>query len=371
MVFRVKEGHAYKLRVRDKDGEKATLSTGTSDPTTAQAVARMVDECVKRRDWKLPNALVAKRVRLKDAYDAYAAGELAGFLEEMDSDDLDPLLTEWADSGANEKYVTQVRRMIPEGEFFPASRFKRKAISRWLAKLDVTGSTRNRYRAALSRFAVWLIERDVLDSNPVRDVAGAKENDPRAVWLDSADVERLVTSLPEPYRTVEALMANGLEWSAMLDRKGNAIIRRRAIDTAKRTVEAKGGKNKYRTRTIVVTEDWTWPIIERHIRGLLPNAPLFSERIGEWKMRKAHADATEALGLAETTFHDHRHSYAVNALRRGVKPAVVKRQLGHSPRSTEVERTYGVWIVDSSDYGTRTSTTLATTPSMKRRGRAG
>lgn len=369
MVFRVREGHAYKLRVRNKDGDKVTLSTGTSDPTTAQAVARMVDECVKRRDWKLPNALVAKRVRLKDAYDAYTAGHLADFLEEMDAADLDPLLSEWAEGGANEKYVKQVRRMIPEGEFFPASRFTRKAASRWLASLGVTGSTRNRYRAALSQFAAWLIERDVLDRNPVRDVKGSKENDPRAVWLDSRNVERLVTSLPEPYRTLEALMANGLEWSAILDRKGHAIVKRRAVDTEAWTFEASASKNRYRTRTIKITEAWTRPIIERHVKGLLPNAPLF-ERIAEWKARRHHNDATKALGLAETTLHDHRHSYAVNALRRGVLPAVVKRQLGHSPRSTMVERTYGVWIVDSSDYDTRTSTTSATTPSTKRRGRA-
>jgi integrase len=58
---------------------------------------------------------------------------------------------------------------------------------------------------------------------------------------------------------------------------------------------------------------------------------------------------------------ERRHTYAVNGLRKGYKPTVIARQLGHKDASM-IDRVYGRFIPDESDY-------VVTKPS-RRSGRA-
>jgi integrase len=343
MVFQAKPGRSFKLRVVDQHGTAATLGTGTPDSATADAMASLVKTFKRRRRWDVLNALVAKRVSLPAVYDAHEAGALDHLLSELATPDLDPLVAEWEKQGANAKYVIQVRMMIPEGIAFPASRFTRKGVSLFLGGLTVQGPTKNRYRTALSQFSRWLVERDVLETNVVRDVAGKPENDPRTVWYEWEDAKRLVDALEEPFKSLEALMAGtGMEWQAI------ANLKRRDVDVRARTVRAQGCKNRHRNRMVRITEDWTVPIIAHHVRALTPDAPLFT--VTNDAALDRHQAAVKALGLEASTLHDWRHTYAVNNLQRGMKPQVVKRQLGHAKNSTMVERIYGVWIVDERDY---------------------
>lgn len=344
MVFQVKVSHSFKLRVVDQHGAAATLGTSTPDKATAEAMESMVESFHRRRRWDVLNALVAKRVSLPVVYDAHESGTLDDLVRELAAANLDPLVTEWKEQGANPKYVTQVRKLIPEGAPFPASRLTRKAVSLFLAGLTVQGPTKNRYRTALSQFARWLVEREVIETNVVRDVAGQSENDPRTVWYEWSDAKKLVNKLEEPYRSLEALMAGtGMEWQAI------ANLKRRDIDLKRRTVRAHGFKNKHRNRMVRITEDWTLPIISRHVRSVTSlDGPLFT--VTNDAALDRHQAAVQALGLEASTLHDWRHTYAVNNLQRGMKPQVVKRQLGHAKNSTMVERIYGVWIVDERDY---------------------
>ena len=343
MVFQAKHGHSFKLRVVDQYGAAATLGTGTPDRATADAIASLMKTFKRRRRWDVLNALVAKRVSLPAVYDAHEAGTLDQILSELATANLDPLVTEWETQGANAKYVTQVRKLIPKGTAFPSSRFTRKGVSLFLAGLKVQGPTKNRYRTALSQFARWLVERDVLETNVVRDVAGKPENDPRGVWYEWSDAKRLIDALEEPFKSLEALMAGtGMEWQAIEN------LKRRDVDLKARTVRAHGHKNRHRNRMVRITEDWTLPIITRHIRALTPDAPLFT--VTNDAALDNHQAAVTALKLEESTLHDWRHTYAVNNLQRGMKPQVVKLQLGHAKNSTMVERIYGVWIVDERDY---------------------
>ncbi len=154
--------------------------------------------------------LVAKRVSLSSVFYAYSHNTLPELLKELSTPDLDPLVTEWS-KNANAKYVKQVRSLVHAGDAFPASRFTRAVISSFLAGLDVSGSTRVRYRAALSVFGRWLVEREVLAHNPVREVKAAKSNPAREVYLEREEAQKLVSQLPTPYNAVEAFMANGME----------------------------------------------------------------------------------------------------------------------------------------------------------------
>lgn len=343
MVFQAKHGHSFKLRVVDQHDRSATLGVGTPDRDTADAVEGMVKTFRRQRRWDVLNALVAKRVPLPVVFDAHEAGTLDELMKELATPDLDPLVREWEAQGAKARYVKQVRRMVPEGRAFPAARFTRKAVSLFLAGLKTQGPTKNRYRTALSQFARWLIERDVIESNVVRDVAGKAENDPRSVWYEWEDAKRLIDALEEPFKSLEALMAGtGMEWQAV------ANLKRRDIDLKARTVRAHGHKNRHRNRLVRITEDWTLPIITRHCQSLTPNAPLFT--VKHDRAIYQHARAVKMLQLEPSVLHSWRNTYAVNNLQRGMRPQVVKRQLGHAKNSTMVERIYGVWIVDERDY---------------------
>jgi integrase len=108
-----------------------------------------------------------------------------------------------------------------------------------------------------------------------------------------------------------------------------------------RTLHAHGSKNEWRDRVVTVTEKWTWPHIERHVRALLPTAPLFT--ITQKAALKAHHEAVNALKLAPTILHDWRHTYAVTLRKRGVPDHLIARQLGHSPRSLLVALRYGAY----------------------------
>jgi integrase len=139
------------------------------------------------------------------------------------------------------------------------------------------------------------------------------------------------------------MAGTGMEWQA------TERVRRSDVDFATRKIHAHGGKTKYRDRIVRVTEDWTWPIIESYARDFTPNALLF-DGLDHKDALKVHREAAESVRLPDSTLHDWRHTYAVNALKDGTLPAVVKRQLGHAPNSTVVERVYSVWIVTDEDY---------------------
>lgn len=63
-------------------------------------------------------------------------------------------------------------------------------------------------------------------------------------------------------------------------------------------------------------------------RGLV-----FTDQLGDHlkhnTIRKHFKAAVSSIGLAETRFHDLRHSYAINALQNGDSPKEVQEQLGH------------------------------------------
>lgn len=344
MMYRQKKGYAFKVRV-SHGKQSATLSTGTGDPVTAGRVVAFVKVMKARRRWDVIDVLLAKKVALPIAYDAYETGRLDALVAELSSPDLDPLVTEWSKT-VNAKYIVQVRSFIPSNRVFRAANFSRGTISRFLAGLTVSGSTKVRYRAALSVFAGWLVEREILPHNPVRDVRAAKPNPAREAYHERKDAQTLVENLPAPFNAIEALMANGLE------RQVIARLARKDIDLDRLTVNAHGSKTRHRDRVIRITESWTVPFIKAHLATLMPNAPVLTVRLD--RVLDTHKRTCRALKIPVTTLHDWRHTYAVNSLRDGMMAETVAHQLGHRDASL-VHKVYGRFIVDERDYATKSA----------------
>jgi integrase len=362
VVFKAKHAHTYKLKVAipTRNGGKArTFSTGTTNKATAEDVERTVDRLKSRRQWEALEPVFDGLVSLAEIYDAEIRGVLAERLAELRDVDLDPMVTQWA-KRANAKYVVQVRALIVAGVRFPTSAFRRKRISEFLAGLECSDPTKNRYRAALSVFAKWLVEREVLESNPVRDVAMYAENDPRMVWMSWADSIKVADAAPEPYRTLFRVMAaTGMELGAALR------LTRQDVQVDEGTIAAHGSKTPWRNR-VVRFEPWAASHLRSLCAPLVGFAPLFPGVTDDHALDVFRA-AQKAVGINGHRLHDLRHTYAVNALKKGYKPQVVAAQLGHKD-ATMVTKVYGRFVPDASDYAV---TNPATSTSRKARGQRG
>lgn len=347
MPFKSKGRDFYKVRVTGSDGRSLVAGCGTDDLNTAKAIERMVRDMRRRRDWTALDLIVDRRVKLPEVFDAYDSGNLARFIQSLDAIDVAALLKEWK---GNAKYVTQIRCLV--GDSMSADEFNRARISRFLADLKVSPSTKNRYRSAISVFAAWLVERDIIPHNPVKDVKGYKPKEREPVWLERPQAQALIGALSHPSRALEALMAaTGVEWQ---------VIERlvaRDIDFKAKTVHARGSKTRWRNRIVRATEMWAWDIFADYARGFSPNALVFGG-VDKYASLRRHQNASKLLNLPRTTLHDWRHTYSVQSLRDGYKPSVIAHQLGHHDANLVISR-YGRWIPDARDYEIQAAVPLA------------
>lgn len=362
------------LRVYDRHGVAHVRTFGTKNPKERKQIADFVRRMREYRRWPVLDAIVARELTCAEAWDADRDGTLGDVLARLASrraereaaerdPDLSPLVAEWDGRGRRTKwdvYVKQVRKFIPADERFPRSRFRRGEIKKFLDTLPFDRPTKNRYRVALSQFARWLVEREYLETNPVRDVSGYGENDPRMVFLTRPQAKALVNALDGEPKLVAALMAGtGVEWQAV------QRATRRDFDLEKRTFRAHGSKTKWRNRTVRVTEAWVWPLLEAHLRLLTDGAPFVTAT--KDACLDAQAAACVALKLPHHVLHDWRHTYAIYSLEARMRPQSVKRQLGHSPHSTVLERVYAAWIPEPEEQASDVeSDTQAVTPPRRR-----
>lgn len=345
-------GKIYWMRVPTSAGASVQRSTETRDRTTALSIYRTVRLLADRHDWPIVNACANGTITPSTIWVAERDGTLPQLRASLTDVDLSPLVDEWRPRA--EKQRRQVRTLIPRNERFPRSRLTKRVVRDWIDGLNVTGSTKNRYRSALSRFCRWLVERDVLEYNPVRDVQQQPENPPREVWLAREQSRLLIEALPQPYRALEALMCGtGIEWQAVERLTANGV------DAGERTIFANGGKKPWRRRVVRFTESWAWPHFWEHAK-LYRGAALVFGDLTERRALALHRDTSLALGLPDTTLHDWRHTYAVNALRDGLTYQAVAKQLGHRD-TTRVHDTYGRYVPDAEDYKPRRHATLSAT----------
>lgn len=349
MPFRSKGRSVYKTRFFLPDQRGGSHTLGTSDYSTALAIEAMVLTMKRRLQWKYLELVVLKRTTLADLYVAYESNTLGEFVARFDQVDLDPILADW---DGDARYKRQVRCLIPEGKRFGAERFTKRNISVFLKGLvgkrgkkayPMSGSTRVRYRAALSVFANHLVEIEAIPHNPVRDVKASKPNAARIVWLERSQAQALIGALSGAQRAMEALMAaTGIEWQAI------GLLKGRDIDFVAKTVHAQGSKTHWRNRVVRPTEMWAWEIFREYARDFTGNALVF-QGLKHSAALRTHKRIGKSLGLPVTTLHDWRHTYAVQALREGFSAQIVAHQLGHRDSYLVLTR-YGRHVPSLQDY---------------------
>ncbi len=307
-------------------------TTETKNRVLAQAMSRMLDELGPRgrRAWVFLDAVKTGSLSVARLYDAFSSGQLDTLKAEINDVDIQSYIAEWLKSlndhvalDTLQHYATHVRSFIPENDRFPISRLSRVELSKWLNSRECGPSTKRKYRAAMSSFCEYLISLELLQVNPMLQVRAPRASPPRMRYLEHSEVIRLVEAQEEPFRTISALMhATGMEISAILR------ITRGDIDTETWMVRAHGTKTNARDRQAYVMA-WVRPYLLRRINSLLPSAELFVG-ITRWAPTKSHSRACKALGIANYTLRDSRHTFAVNAAKTGVPAELIAAQLGHA-----------------------------------------
>lgn len=363
-------GRWYWARVPRLDALAVQRSLGTDDLGVARAMCEFLRWLRGRRESYLLDQLASGKVGVGPAYTAYTENRLEAFIRELREGitdaDLEPYVARWQKELERRKrpnprtrgaYLAKVRTLMPEDQPFRRSQFTKQKIREWLSGLDI--GQPNRYRAALSSFAEYLVFEDALPSNPVRQVPMATEREPRALHLSPEDATRLVGAIERPYRGLHALMlCTGMEVGAAL------AVLRQDLDFARRTAYARGTKRAWRQRTCTVYGPWLalWATIQAELPATLPTARVFAGLDAEGSLR-ALRRALAATGLPEDyRQHDHRHTWAVRAVRDGLALHTIAYQLGHRD-ATMVMKVYGRYQPQRSDFDR--NTTPSATPTTE------
>lgn len=339
----------HRVKVPRQDGKPFECSTGTRDPNTARKMEVMVRELGPKelRAWDVLEAVTSQRIKLAALWDWWVEDkrDLAKIRARLADVDLAASIPAWrravllgagADTAAH--YEHAVRSLAIEGTLL-RSQLTTARVREWLGTrtkiagqgeeqkdVPVSTGTARKYHVALSSFldycrSIGLVERDLMADVPT-PAAGA----PRDRHLETPEVITLADAMPEPFRTITALMAGtGIELSVALG------LRVSDIDVAHQEIRARGTKTKavgpWRDRLCKVAT-WAWPYIEASIQGRARTARLFPD-VDRWAVADATTAACAKLEIRDYTPRDHRHTWAVRAVKSGMPIELVARQLGH------------------------------------------
>ena len=361
-------GATWWARIPAKRPPAKQRSLGTTNKARAKALCGMLRTLAQQQRWDVLAELAEGTLDLAETFDRLSRDELVAMQAERKAAandcDLTQYIKPWQERLRSEghktidTYVRQLRTLMPEGAPFLRSRFRRSEIRVWLDTQKP--KTRNRYRAAASSFAQYLLELEVLDSNPVRLVKAAPAGAPRVRWLTIPEATAVLDALPEPHKALHALlMATGADVGAAL------YLRVRDVDMAKGEVLIRGTKTHDRERTRRLLHEWAAQRFWAYFRTRAKiGAALVFDLVIEGEPREkfratdrtltALQSAAAAVKVTDYTSKDHRHTFAVQALKDGYSYSVVAFQLGHAD-TTLVHRVYGKYVPEAADYTRRTT----------------
>jgi integrase len=381
-----RRGATWWAGIPQQRGEAVRRSLGTRDERRAGQLCRMLGTLADTGQWAVLHDLATGAATIADTFAAFGAGDLARWRAQRlaaeaaaraaaeaaaHDPDLEPHVARWhaATRAYRPKvadgYYRMVRTLLPEGGRFPRSQLGRRTIREWLDTR--TRGTRNRYHVALSSFCAYLVEHEVLEFNVARLVKRIPERPPRLRFLTRGEAQQLVAALPQPHRALHALLlATGA------DVGGALLVRVRDVDAAARTVRVPGEKRHTRDAVRRLTEAWAGDEFLAFVRAqrALPSAFVFADLLAlgraagddpplarlldrvERRVLYRLQETCRALGITDYTVKDHRHTYAVQAIRDGYSYAVVAHQLGHGTTQL-VHKVYGRFTPDVADYTRR------------------
>ncbi len=338
-IRRRRDGRGYYLDLRPYGRVWSNRGIRITDEETARRVLEQIRGKVADEERRLPEVIA--EYLPKKAKPNLVPSRLATWLEvkraEADAGSLSPL------------YVDELERMAdPDGHF---AFFADKSIheitygtledfSLWLANRKLAPKTRRNVLACFRAFLRWLQLRGELRDVPRAPMPRAPEYEPRII--PAREQDHVLALIPDEDRGVFLALAHlGL-------RPGEA----RALDaadyhdgwiTVDKAVKGKSvsspirGTKTGKPKRLPVGEmvaDW----IEQHVprERRLRGAPLFANprtggRYAHKTLGEIWAKAVKAAGLPHVKLYEGtKHSFATDAIRRGVSERALQRFLGHA-----------------------------------------
>jgi integrase len=213
-----------------------------------------------------------------------------------------------------------------------------KAYRENRSQQGVTNATINREMSAISGVFRVLIEHQLLEINPCRQIKKLSEKSgERQVYISLADVERIRGFCPAWFQD--------MMWISYLSgmRKGEVFkLRWSNVNLPKRIIsfhatDTKEGKSK----RVPIHRELT-PVFERigKVRSLSDDK-LF--QVDQQSLQKPWQRALNQLNWEKPTprFHDLRHTWKTNARRSGIDSEIRELILGHAGRTLNVSERYG------------------------------
>lgn len=356
-AFRRKGLTVYQVKVFDRHTDTwVTRKLSTRDAVLSRRMQSMLDVLhpLGKRAWEILDAIVDGRFSVPEVFDIYLeeGRDVDRVRVRMEDVNLEPYVAQWiknpggrvkpgSDSAAH--YLHHVRSLLPKGERFPLHEFTSARIQQHIGDLVASPATKRKAGAAISSFAKWLFRAAVLKQKPMRDVELPAAGPPRIHYLETPDAIRLAEAQHGQYKAYSALLAgSGIEVSVAL------ALRPRDVDRKHHEARAIGTKTYTRDR-IARVADWAWPFFEPLLDKKHPDARIFDEIPDRWTAGDVHKAAVDALVekghtiYAGYTMRDHRHTWAVRAIRAGMPVELVARQLGHVD-GTLVLKVYGRFV---------------------------
>ncbi len=213
-------------------------------------------------------------------------------------------------------------------------------FSLWLADQGLSPKSRRNYLAAFRSFVAWLHRRGELPEVPRFPLPKADDHEPRLLAI--RDQDRVIAAIPLEQRGIFLAMARlGLrpgEARALLvaDIHDGWLTVDKAAKGKSVSAPIRGTKSGKPKRLPLDPDLATW--IKRHVdrSGRLRQSPLFpNPRTGKpWAhkaLQRVWKQALEKVGLPYISLYEGtKHTFATDAIRRGVPERALQRFLGHA-----------------------------------------
>ncbi len=256
---------------------------------------------------------------------------------------------ECAAGSLSPNYLTELERLAAPGGYFSFLADKSiheisfgtlEDFSLWLADRDLSPKSRRNYLAAFQAFLKWLKRRGEIRDVPELPLPKCDEHKPRLLAISDQDC--VLAAIPEEDRGIFLSLAHlGLrpgEARALIvsDYQDGWLHVSKAFKGKSISSPIRGTKTGKPKRLPISEELREWIEARAKPEDRLQQRPLFQNpRTGQpWPhkaLQRVWSDALEDAGLPPISLYEGtKHSFATDAIRRGVPERHLQRFLGHA-----------------------------------------
>lgn len=206
-----------------------------------------------------------------------------------------------------------------------AESIKPAEIDNWLSKNTTTGSTANRYRAAMSLAYREGIRNSKVTTNPVRLVEQRKEGGNVIRFLRDNEEVALRAVIAEKYPEKMCEFDISLGTGMRLSEQYGTRLRWQNVDFERREIDLSKTKN-YTARIIPMNATVYAAFKTREAQ--VPHAKS-KDIVFDAQPRPWWADVREQAGVNDYRWHDNRHTFCSRLAMRKVNLVAIKELAGH------------------------------------------